>query len=74
MRTKLDLTFKGGRTDCATSPTTTDENNIPEADFSGQELFSWFEEEMDMTPEEVIIFFCTLYKFYILLRLRTQAC
>ena len=49
----MKLTFKSGRTDCATSPTTDAMNNIPEPDMSGEEMFAWFDEELDMTPEEV---------------------
>ena len=52
----LSLTFRGGRTDCPTSPFTDTINNIPEPDMSGEEMFAWFDEELDMTPEEVFDF------------------
>ena len=36
-------------------------NNIPEPDMSGEEMFAWFDEELDMTPEEV---FDTVQRIY----------
>ena len=49
----LQLTFKGCREDCSTTPTTDIHDNFPSATFSGEEMFAWFEEELDMGPEEV---------------------
>ena len=49
----LDLSFKGGRQDCSTSPDTSDFNTFPSASASGSEMFNWFESDFDMTPEEV---------------------
>jgi len=48
----VELTFRGGRQDCATSPTTDAQDNFPSPNFSGEEMFAWFEEEFDMSPEE----------------------
>jgi hypothetical protein len=48
----LHLTFKGGRQDCATSPDTTSKVNFPKATFNSSEMFDWFQEELEMTPEE----------------------
>ena len=49
----LQLTFKGCRQDCSTTPTTDVQDNFPSASFTGEEMFAWFEEEFDMGPEEV---------------------
>ena len=57
----LDLSFKGGRQDCSTSPGTPDFNTFPSASSSGSEMFSWFESDFDMTPEEV----CNLHYLYV---------
>ena len=50
---EVNLNFKGGREDCSTSPTTSAQDNFPSALFSGEEMFSWFEQELDMNQEEV---------------------
>ena len=57
----LDLSFKGGRQDCSTSPDTSDFNTFPSASTSGSEMFAWFESDFDMTPEEV----CNLHDLYV---------
>ena len=51
----VELTFRGGRQDCATSPTTDAQDNFPSPNFSGEEMFAWFEEEFDMSPDEVLV-------------------
>ena len=63
----LQLTFKGCRQDCSTTPTTDVQDNFPSATFSGEEMFAWFEEEFDMGPEEVSFYidYCP-YIFYTL--------
>ncbi len=50
------LTFKGGRKDCDTSPDTTELVNYASATFSSSEMFDWFEQELEMNPEEVCNF------------------
>ena len=50
---ELELTFKGGREDCETSPDTTAQDHYPSPTFSSTEMFAWFMQEFEMTPEEV---------------------
>ena len=49
------MTFKGGRQDCGTSPHDTANHTFPDAGSSGAEMFAWFQNDFNMTPQEVLM-------------------
>ena len=42
---KLNITFKGGRKDCSTSPTTDVQHLYPQAFFNRSYMMKWFKED-----------------------------
>ena len=64
----LELTFKGGRQDCPTSPDTTSQDNFPSATFTGSEMFAWFQQELEMNQDEVsklkLVLRNAVYKYF----------
>jgi len=47
------MTFRWGRTDCATSPTTIDEHEFPEPTMKRAKMMSYFGEHYDFSEDEV---------------------
>ena len=45
LQPKLNLTFKGGRRDCSTSPTYQVRHNFPQASFNRSHMMSWFRDD-----------------------------
>ena len=51
------ITFKWGRDDCATSPSTTETHEFPEPTMSRSEMMEYFSTHFGFTEDEVGLFY-----------------
>ena len=63
----VNLTFKGGREDCAESPGDSADHTYPEPIMDRHEMYDWFLNSVDgfgMDENKVIVFFLDVFSFY----------